>query len=97
MIAGAPILPAGSSGAAGGPNHGPHLHPVSAATAPGPHPRNPPERARSLYPQLCSSAELPEPASGVTLKAARGPQVSPRRKVVSNTDWGRVCTGLVFP
>lgn len=95
MIAGNPVLPAGSSGAARGPN--PHLHPVSAATAPGPHPQNPPEQTRSLYPQLCSSAELPEPASGVTLKATRGPQVSPRRKVVSNTDWGRVCRGLVFP
>ena len=75
MIARAPVLPAGCRGAARSRNR------VRISTVPGPHARNPPGRTRSLYPRLCSSAELPEPASGVTLKATGGPQVSPRRKV----------------
>lgn len=54
MIAGAPVLPAGSSGAARDPN--PHLHPVSAAASPGPHPRHP---LSELAPCIHSSAAQP--------------------------------------
>lgn len=97
MIAGAPILPAGSSGAA---RAGTTVRISTLSQRPprrAPTPGIPVSELAPCIHSSGSSAELPEPASGVNLKATRGPQVSPRRTVVSNTDWGRVCAGLVFP
>lgn len=73
MIAGAPILPAGVAGLPGAEPQSASPPCLSSHRA-GPPPRNPHQASSLLYPQLCSSAELPEPASGVTLKAAEVPK-----------------------